>query len=186
MEYETNTATPSPTDPMAEGKQMLADAGQTLGQDAAQLASTAKAKAVDSLIETKHSATETISAFADAIRKAGDDLAQHDQTTVGRIVRQAADGLASASRTVSEKSPEDLLQSVRNFGRTNPVAFVAGAVLLGVALGRFARSSAHHGEGLDPGPMADGTGRYGMNGNTGIANFGRPEWGNPASINSAG
>jgi hypothetical protein len=179
MDNEFNTATASPADPIADGKRMLAEAGQSLGHDAAQLASTAKAKAVDSLTETKQTATETITAFADAIRKAGDDLAEHDQTTVGRIVRQAADGLASASRTVSEKSPEDLLRTVRNFGRTNPVAFVAGAVLLGVALGRFARSSAHHSDHQAPDPMSDAGAAYGMD------DMPRSDWTSPVSRSAA-
>jgi hypothetical protein len=64
------------------------------------------------------------------------------------VVKQAADGLEQISRTVSEKRPEELLDAVREFGRRNPTAFIAGSVLLGVALGRFARSSESHDGGV--------------------------------------
>jgi len=56
-------------------------------------------------------------------------------------VRQAADGLESLSRNLADKEPGDLLNAVRDFGRKNPAAFIGGAVLVGLALGRFARAS---------------------------------------------
>jgi hypothetical protein len=37
---------------------------------------------------------------------------------------------------------------VRDFGRRNPAAFIGGAVLVGLALGRFARASEPHATGL--------------------------------------
>jgi hypothetical protein len=57
------------------------------------------------------------------------------------VVKQAADGLENLSRSISEKRPEEMLDAVRDFGRRNPTAFVAGAVLVGLAVGRFIRSS---------------------------------------------
>jgi hypothetical protein len=79
--------------------------------------------------------------FASAIRKAGDDLAQNDQSVAGKMVKQAADGLESFSRSLSDKRPEELLNAVRDFGRENPAAFIAGSVLLGIAIGRLAKST---------------------------------------------
>jgi hypothetical protein len=37
-----------------------------------------------------------------------------------------------------------MIDSVRRFGRNNPAAFIGGAVLAGLALGRFARASGRH------------------------------------------
>ena len=56
-------------------------------------------------------------------------------------MKQAADGLESLSRNLADKDPGDLLNAVRDFGRRNPAAFIGGAVLVGVALGRFVRAS---------------------------------------------
>jgi hypothetical protein len=56
-------------------------------------------------------------------------------------VGQAADGLERLSLSLADKRPEELLDGVRDFGRKHPLAFIAGGVLVGVALGRFVRSS---------------------------------------------
>lgn len=125
-------------------KELLGAATGAVKQEVATFASSVQDKAIDKIADRKDSATETLGAFANAIRHAGDELAQQDQSLAGRVAKQAADGLEHLSRTVSEKRPEELLDAVREFGRRNPTAFIAGSVLLGVALGRFARSSESH------------------------------------------
>ena len=128
-------------------KEMLGAAAGAVKQEVATFASSVQDKAVDKIADQKDAATETLGAFANAIRHAGEELAQQDQSIAGRMVKQAADGLEHLSRTVSEKRPEELLGAVREFGRHNPTAFIAGSVLLGVALGRFARSSEGRSDG---------------------------------------
>jgi hypothetical protein len=58
-----------------------------------------------------------------------------------RLVSRAAEGLEDVSRTLADKRPSEMVDGLRDFGRRNPTAFLAGSVLLGVALGRFLRSS---------------------------------------------
>lgn len=89
----------------------------------------------------KEAAAKGLQDFAEAVRRAGDELGQRDQTLAARFVREAAGGLESLSRTVSSRNLDDMLDSVRDFGRSNPTAFIAGSVLAGIAIGRFARSS---------------------------------------------
>lgn len=146
----TNTDTagaarPSSANGATSVKEMAAAAVQSVKHEAASLASAAEDKAHDQISEKKEIATKTMGDFAAAVRKAGDDLVQHDQSVAGRVVKQAADGLEGLSRSLSEKSPGELLNAVRDFGRKNPAAFAAGAALFGLALGRFVRSSEEHG-----------------------------------------
>lgn len=122
-------------------KQMASAAADTVKQEAAQFAAAAQDKAQEKIEQHKQTATHTLSDFANAIRSAGDQLSQTDQSMAGRIVKQAADGLEGFSRSVADKPPEELLHAVRNFARKNPTAFVAGSVLAGVAVGRFLRAS---------------------------------------------
>lgn len=82
--------------------------------------------------------------FASAVRRASDELSENDQTLASQFVRQAAGGLESLSRSVDNTSFGDLVDSVRSFGRRNPAAFIGGAVLAGLALGRFVRASGRH------------------------------------------
>lgn len=125
----------------SSAKEMAASAAHTVKQEAASFADEAREKVVDKLEEQKQSATHTLGDFANAIRKAGDELDQSDQSMATRVVRQAADGLEGLARSVTDKRPEELLDAVRDFGRRNPTAFIAGSVLAGIAIGRFLKSS---------------------------------------------
>ena len=123
-------------------KETAAAAAQTVKQEVASFASSMQDRAKEEAEQKKQAATQTLGDFAAAIRKAGDDLAQHDRSVAGRLVKQAADGLEAFTQSMTDKQPEELLGAVRDFGRRNPLAFVGGALLVGVALGRFLRSSA--------------------------------------------
>jgi ElaB/YqjD/DUF883 family membrane-anchored ribosome-binding protein len=131
-------------DGQSSPKEMATAAVQTIKQEAASFADSAQEKARDRIDQGKEKASSTLGDFANAIRSAGDQLSQNDQSLAGRMVKQAADGLEGLSRSVAQKRPEELLDSVRQFGRTNPTAFIAGSVLVGLALGRFGRASGQH------------------------------------------
>jgi hypothetical protein len=92
----------------------------------------------------KEYVSESLDEFAQAVRRASDELSQRDQTMAAQFVRQAAGGLESLSRSVSGSSFEDIIGSVRRFGRDHPVAFFGGALLAGLTIGRFARASGQH------------------------------------------
>lgn len=122
-------------------KDKASSAAQAVKQEAATFAEDARGKAAEKIEQHKQTATQTLGDFANAIRKAGDELANTDQSVATRLVRQAADGLENFARTVSDKRPEELLDTVRDFGRRNPTALIAGSVLAGLALGRFLTAS---------------------------------------------
>lgn len=124
-----------------QAKQLIGQAGETLKSEAQSFASVAQDRVRAEAQKGTQAATKTLGDFANAVRRAGDELAGADQSPASRLVRQAADGLESLSRNLADKEPGDLLNAVRDFGRRNPAAFIGGAVLVGVALGRFARAS---------------------------------------------
>lgn len=127
-----------------EAREKLGEAGAAVRGEAAHFAERTKQQVSEKVEEKTSEVTDALGVFADAIRQAGDELNRQDQTFAAQLAAQAADGLQSFTRTVAGKSPEQMLHSARDLGRTNPTAFVAGAVLAGLAIGRFARSSAHH------------------------------------------
>lgn len=134
-----------------QAKQLIGQAGQTLKQEAQSFASAAQDRMRAEAQKGTRTATKTLGDFADAVRLAGDRLADSDQSPASRLVRQAADGLESLSRNLADKEPEDLLNSVRDFGRRNPAAFIGGAVLVGLALGRLVRATERRPEDRFPG-----------------------------------
>jgi hypothetical protein len=132
---------------MAQAKDAIGQAGQALKAEAQSFADVAQQRARDEAQKHTETATRTLGDFANAVRKAGDELGAADQSPAARLVRQAADGLEGLSRNLEGKRPEELLDDVRAFGRKSPVAFIGGAVLVGVALGRFIRASEGAGSG---------------------------------------
>src|SRR5271168_3580864 len=120
---------------------MASAAMDKVASDAKSLASEVQDKASETLDRERQNIGGAITDFASAVRHAGDELAEKDQSVAGRVVKQAADGLEHLSHTLSDKRPNELIDAARDFGRRNPVAFAAGAVLLGITLGRLVRSS---------------------------------------------
>ena len=92
----------------------------------------------------KGQAADGLKTFADAVRSARDELDSKQMGPISGLVGQAAEGLESLSRNLQNASAAEMVESVRDFGRRNPVSFIAASVLAGVALGRFAGASRHH------------------------------------------
>lgn len=124
----------------AAGLDSLKEGARSLGEEA-------KERASRYVEGGKETVTGSLDTFAQAIRRASDELNESDQTMAAQLVRQAAGGLESLSRSIGGASIQDMVDSVRSFGRSNPVAFVGVSVLAGLALGRFARASAQRGSG---------------------------------------
>ena len=116
--------------------------GDTMAENAMAAAESAKSAATEKVEQHKRAASESIDAFAQAVRRASDELSNQDQTAAAQLIKQAAGSLESLSRTLANRSLGDMISSVREFGRRNPVALAGGAALLGLALGRVARTAA--------------------------------------------
>lgn len=135
---------------------------EQIKEGARNLTDQARERASSFAEDQKGVVTQHLDTFAQAIRQASDDLSRNDQTMASQLVRQAAGGLESLSRSIHGADFGDMLDSVRRFGRSNPTAFIGGALLAGIALGRFARASSRdqHGSG-DYGRSWQGAGRTG-------------------------
>ena len=126
-------------------------AARTAGEEASRLTETAKQRAGEAVENQKETMADSMGDFAAAIRKASDELGGRDQSMAASMVREVAHGLEQASRSIHGQNVQDLTRSVASFARRQPTAFLLGATLAGVALGRFVRSSGdHHHEGQGP------------------------------------
>jgi hypothetical protein len=135
------TTTPTLKDQVGAARERIGELNRTVRDEAHSFTSSARQQAASRVEQRKQKVTGTIHDFADAVRRAGDELNQRDQTMAARLVSRAAEGLEDVSRTLADKRPSEMVDGLRDFGRRNPTAFLAGSVLLGVALGRFLRSS---------------------------------------------
>lgn len=119
-------------------------AGESLKDGASRFASSAREKAYEQAESGKDFAASNLDDFTAAIRKASDELGERDQSMAANLVREAASGLEQVSGAIQGKSVQELTRSVAGFARRQPAAFLIGAALAGVALGRFARASSDH------------------------------------------
>ena len=118
------------------------EAAEEVKQEARAAADQAKEQARSAAARQKDAAAQQIGGWAQALRTASDDLHGRGQDTAAAYVRQAADGLERACGTVRARDVDELIGSVEDFARRQPVAFLGGAVAAGFGLARFMRSSA--------------------------------------------
>ena len=114
------------------------EASQSALREAKTLGSEAQQVAEEQADKVKDSAASHMDAFADALRAASDQLSRNQSGPASEMVAHAASGLESLSRCLHGKSTGEMIDTVRQFGRSNPIGFLAGSVLAGLALGRFA------------------------------------------------
>lgn len=143
LEPQTTTeSTPTLKDQVGAARNRVGELNRTVRDQARGLASDTRQQASQKLDQRKQEAAGTIHDFADAIRRAGDELGQRDRSMPARLASQAAESLEGISRAVADRSPGEMIDAARDFGRRNPTAMLAGSLLVGFAVGRFLRSTA--------------------------------------------
>ncbi len=144
-------ASPSSRDSLSPGglgdaRESVSDQAQAAAEDLKQhardLADDAKARARAAANQQKDAAAERVHGFASALRTAADDLSGRDQRLTASCVEQAADSLERVSGALHGQDLDELVGGVEDFARRQPVAFLGGAVLTGLVLARFMKSSA--------------------------------------------
>lgn len=163
-----------------DARERLSHASEGVRHEAREVGDRLKQRASDEAEGRKASLAESLHVFADTIREASDDLGRRDQSLASRLVRESANGLERMSRSLDQHSVSDATRGLRSFGRDHPVAFVAGGMIAGLAIGRMLRASGHrdeeymledhtdHGEtGLTPSPRTGTTGTMGTTGTSG-------------------
>jgi hypothetical protein len=128
----------------AEASRLAGDAWSATKETGADAARAARQEAEAQGEKLKAQTTGELDAFASAIRAASDKLSEKQPGMVADLMDQAASGLQGMSEALQRKSSSEIVDTIRDFGRRNPMAFIAGSVLTGFALGRFAGSSATH------------------------------------------
>lgn len=131
-----------------DARERLSHASEGARHEAREVADRLKQRATDEAEGRKASLAESLHVFADTIREASDDLGRRDQSLAARLVRESANGLERMSRGLDQHSVADATRGLRSFGREHPVAFVAGGMIAGLAIGRMLRASGHRDEDL--------------------------------------
>jgi len=125
-------------------RQSAQNLGESAQRQAREISSDLQAEAQKVLSEQKEMAKSGMMDLVSAIRRAADDLEGHEQSQIAGMARSLAGGLEDFSQSISRRNFQDMVSEVERFAREHPTAFFGGAVLAGLAITRFAKSSSRH------------------------------------------
>ena len=97
--------------------------------------------------QRKRSAAQRVDEFAQAIERTGAQF-RENEPTLADIASRLAGTVGNIATRLREGSIDDLVQDTRAFARRNPGLFVAGGVIVGFAIARFAKASGRRVEPL--------------------------------------
>lgn len=103
--------------------------------------SAAREEAMHRADGAKSSIAAEISDVARALRSASGEM--RDRSTSRRAVDWVADSLDTMSDAMRSRETSRLMSDFGSFARRNPALFLGGAALVGFAISRFAKASAH-------------------------------------------
>ena len=89
----------------------------------------------------KQAGADVIDATGRAIRSAADDL-ESQSPAVADLIRDGAERMSSTASALRQRTVDELFDSVGRFARERPAALFGAAVVAGLALSRFLKSSA--------------------------------------------
>lgn len=116
----------------------LKEQGQRL---ASQAVSQVKDRLADATEERKSQATGALEALGRTLRQAGDNLRQEGLDPVGDLGMRAADQVDRMADYLRRQDMNGLLRDVQRAARNHPEIFLGGALVCGILVGRFLRSS---------------------------------------------
>jgi ElaB/YqjD/DUF883 family membrane-anchored ribosome-binding protein len=151
-------------------------AGQLAGSaqgKASEVAGTAKDQAGQVANEAKAHAQELAGQTADQLNTQAGEQAQRLSSTLGElsdqlgsmadggepgttahaVVSDLADRSGRLSSYLADREPREILRDVQDFGRRRPAAFIAGAAVAGLLVGRFGKVAKN---APDPAPSTGG------------------------------
>lgn len=106
---------------------------------ASSIADQARARLTEIVAQQKAAGADRIAGVAHAAHAAADNLSDANPQ-MARAVRSVAESVDRVASDVRSREIGDVLATVADFGRRQPVAFFSGAVLAGFVLSRFFKS----------------------------------------------
>jgi hypothetical protein len=107
----------------------------------------------------KQAGADRLTSIAGAVERAAADLESESPQAAG-YVRDAADGVRHVSSMLRDRPVEQLVSDARDFARRQPALVFGGALLAGLAISRFLKSSAQANEQAEQRRAFDGGYRH--------------------------
>jgi hypothetical protein len=132
-DFDASGTTGTETHPLAEtGK----EAGQRAGQLVERGAQLGITQADRGLVQ----AATGVESVADSIRRVSADM-ESDQPQIAEFASTAADQAEALAGYLRENDVRQIIDNVESFARRQPLVFLGGAFLLGIAASRFIKAA---------------------------------------------
>ena len=118
-------------------------AADAVGREASGVANDLKDRALNFAETQKRTGADRLSDVAGAVERAAGEIEQ-ESPDAARYIRQAAQGVQRFSSQMRERDIEDIAAQARDIARRQPLLVFGGAVLAGLAIARFLKSSNDH------------------------------------------
>src|SRR5690606_13827039 len=107
-------------------RQSAQHVGENVQRQAKEMPADLQAQAQQLLADQKEMAKSGLMDMVSAIRRAADDLEEHQQGQLANVVRNVAGGIESFSQSIGRRNFQDMLSDVQRFARDHPTAFFGG------------------------------------------------------------
>ncbi len=124
-----------------EKAQEMAGQAQEKAQEAAGKAQSMMREQVD---ERSTQAGERVSGTAEDLRSVSEELRKQGKDTPAKMAEQGADRIERVGSYLSESDADLILSDVEDFGRRQPLAVLAGGLVVGIAAARFLKASSRN------------------------------------------
>lgn len=118
---------------------------EVTGEAAGEIGSQVRERATEAVDERTTQAGSWATSTADDLHEIASELRGRGRERPARIADMAGDGIAQAGTYLRDTTPDTMAHDIREFARQKPVAFAAGAAILGLAVARVVRASASAG-----------------------------------------
>lgn len=124
-----------------QAREKVGEAADQAKETAQNVAAQAQNKVREQVDQRTTEAGERIGSTAEDIRSVGQELRNQGKEGPANVAEQAADRIDRAGGYLRDSDGDRILNDVEDFGRRQPWAVLAGAVVVGLAAARFLKAS---------------------------------------------
>ena len=124
-----------------QAREKVGDAADQAKETAQNVVSQAQNTVREQVDQRTTDAGERVGSTAEDIRSVGQELRKQGKEAPANIAEQAADRIDQAAGYLRDSDGDRILNDVEDFGRRQPWAVLAGAVVVGLAAARFLKAS---------------------------------------------
>jgi hypothetical protein len=130
----------APSDPSEDPQHPLAEAAQETAQTAGQLARRASETGLQQVDQRREQAAGAIEGLAHSIRRVSVDIGEQ-QPVIANVVDTAAEQAERFAGYLRRTDARQMLDNVQGYARRQPLLFVGGAFLAGLAASRLLKAA---------------------------------------------